>query len=202
MEYYTGLKWGNSERMTAAIIPAKGDVRYVGPHFEEAKIRELITIGDEVRVWEEHESPYKLVAGLFADLGIKTGRIGMEERVRFFLFDGIRKEAAHLEYQSADAVTIPCRMFKTQSELALMQIANNITLEAFRVASPLLEKGMTQGDFNNLISQAHAKMGTRGGALVSFGKYSAFPHGSVVPQKLEEGPRANWPSPPGENRVD
>src|SRR5258708_16372135 len=147
MEYFTGMRWGNSERMMAAIIPAKGEVRYVGPHFEEERIRELLVIGKEVRVWEEHQSPYKLVAGVFSDLGIKSGRIGMEERVRFFLYDGIRKEASQLEYVSADPVTIPSRMFKSPAELALMQTANDITLESFRVATQLLEKVMTQYDF-------------------------------------------------------
>ncbi len=187
MEYFTGMKWGNSERMMAAIIPAKGEVKYVGPHFEEERIRELLIIGNDVRVWEEHESPYKLVAGVFSDLGIKSGRIGMEERVRFFLYDGIRKEASRLEYVSADPVTIPCRMFKSQTELALMQTANDITLESFRVATQLLEKGMTQYDFGGIISKAHTKMGVGGGALVSFGKFSAFPHGSKAPQQLQEG---------------
>ena len=42
MEYFTGIRWGNSERMMSAIIPAKGDIKYVGPHFEEERIRELI----------------------------------------------------------------------------------------------------------------------------------------------------------------
>lgn len=187
MEYFTGVKWGNSERMMAAIIPAKGEVSYVVPKFEEERLRELITLGTNVRVWEEHESPYKVVSGIFKDSGIKTGKIGFEERVRFFLFDGIRKEAPHLEYLNADPVTIPCRMFKTPAELALMQIASDITIKSFQVASSLLKKGMTQGDFNGLISKAHSAMGTGGGALVSFGKYTAFPHGSVTPQELQEG---------------
>ncbi|GHM98574.1 metallopeptidase [Cytophagales bacterium WSM2-2] len=187
MEYFTGMKWGNSERMMAAIIPAKGDVKYVGPHFEEERIRELLVIGNEVRVWEEHESPYKVVAGIFSDLGIKSGKIGMEERVRFFLFDGIRKEALHLEYVSADPVTTPCRMFKSPAELALMQVANDITLASFQAAIPLLEKDMTQYDFGGIISKAHSKLGSGGGALVSFGKSSAFPHGSKAPTKLQEG---------------
>ena len=95
MKYFTGVEWGNSERLMAAIIPARGEVSYVVPHFEEARLRELITIGKDVRVWEEHESPYRVVAGILADAGIKSGKIGMEERVRFFLFDGVRKEASH-----------------------------------------------------------------------------------------------------------
>jgi Xaa-Pro dipeptidase len=187
MKYFTGVEWGNSERMMSAIIPAKGDVRYVVPHFEEARLRELITLGTDVRVWEEHESPYKVVTGIFKDLGIKTGKIGMEERVRFFLYDGIRKEASHLEYLSADVVTVPCRMFKTSSELALMQKANDITITAFKAAVSMIKEGMTQGELGAIISQAHSKLGARGGAMVSFGEFTAFPHGSVVPQKLKNG---------------
>ena len=187
MDYFTGVRWGNSERMMAAIIPAKGDVRYVCPHFEEDRLRELITLGNEVRVWEEHESPYKVVTGILKDLGIKTGKIGMEERVRFFLYDGIRQEAPHLQYLSADAVTIPCRMFKSPTEIALMQKANDITLASYRAAIPMLKEGMSPGEYSGLVSTAHSKLGARGGAFASFGAASAFPHGSSTPQKLVAG---------------
>lgn len=187
MDYFTGVRWGNSERMMAAIIPAKGEVKYVCPHFEEDRLRELILFGNDVRVWEEHESPYKLVAGIFTDLGIRTGRIGFEERVRFFLFDGIRQEAANLQHISADPVTIPCRMFKSPAELALMQRANDITIEAYRASIPLLKEGMSVGDISGLIGDAHRKLGARGGAFVSFGAASAFPHGSSKPQQLKQG---------------
>lgn len=187
MEYFTGIKWGNSERMMAAIIPAKGEVKYVGPHFEEERLRELMKLGTDLRVWEEHESPYKLVAQIFKDLGLKSGRIGMEERVRFFLFDGIRKEAPALEYVSADPITIPCRIIKSPAEIALMQKANEVTLESYKVAIAMLTEGMTQQDFSNIVSQAHSKLGARGAAFVSFGEFTAFPHGSSVPQKLKVG---------------
>lgn len=187
MEYFTGIRWGTSERMMAAIIPASGEIKYVSPHFEEARVRELMTIGDDVRVWEEHESPYKVVASIFSDLGIRTGKIGMEERVRFFLFDGIRKEATNLEFVSADPVTINCRMFKSPTELALMQKANDITIEAYRACIPLLKEGMSPGEFSGLLADAHRKLGARGGAFASFGAASAFPHGSSTPQKLNVG---------------
>ena len=187
MEYFTGIRWGNSERMMAAIIPSKGDVKYVSPHFVEARVRELMTIGDDVRVWEEHESPYKVVATIFSDLGVKTGKVGMEERVRFFLFDGIRKEATTLDFVSADPVTMNCRMIKSPAELALMQKANDVTIESYRAAIPFLKEGMSPGDFSNYISQAHTKLGARGGAFASFGAASAFPHGSSTPQTLKMG---------------
>ena len=187
MDYFTGIRWGTSERMMAVVIPAKGEVKYVVPHFEEERLREMIKIGSDVRVWEEHESPYKVVAQIFSDFGIRTGKIGMEERVRFFLFDGIRKEAAALEYLSADVVTMNCRLFKSAGELALMQKASDITIAVFKAVIPLLKVGITQVEFASLIAQAHSKLGASGGALVSFGESTAFPHGSKKPQALKEG---------------
>jgi Xaa-Pro dipeptidase len=187
MDYFTGVKWGNSERMMAAIIPAKGEVKYVVPHFEEERLRELVKIGTDIRAWEEHESPYKVVAGIFADSGFRTGTVGMEERVRFFLFDGIRKESSNLNFQSADPVTVACRLIKSSTELALMQKANDITIEAYKAAIAMMKEGMSQGEFSRNISDAHRRLGAPGGASASFGAPTAFPHGSIVPQKLAAG---------------
>ncbi len=185
--YYTGVNWGNSERMFAAVIPAKGELAWVTPKFEEARARELIRFGKDIRAWEEDESPYKVVAGIFKDRGIRTGRVGMEERVRFFLFDGIRQEAKHLEYVSADPITAGCRMFKSPAEIALLQRANDITIQAFKAAAAKLKEGMTQYEFGAQVSSAFRALGASGSALIGFGEYTAFPHGSIQPQKLKEG---------------
>ncbi|HEX4951387.1 MAG TPA: Xaa-Pro peptidase family protein [Blastocatellia bacterium] len=185
--YYTGVRWGNSERMFAAVIPARGEIAWITPKFEEARARELIRFSNDIRPWEEDESPYRVVAGIFKDRGIRTGRIGMEERVRFFLFDGIRQEAKHLEYTSADPVTVGCRVIKSPAEIALMQRANDITIEAFKNASATLKEGMTQYEFGAQVRQAFSALGSSGSALIGFGQYTAFPHGSIQPQKLKEG---------------
>ncbi|MBO0720845.1 MAG: aminopeptidase P family N-terminal domain-containing protein, partial [Blastocatellia bacterium] len=47
--YYTGVRWGNSERMFAAVIPARGEIAWVTPKFEEARARELIRFGQDIR---------------------------------------------------------------------------------------------------------------------------------------------------------
>jgi len=112
LKYFTGISWWPSERTMIAIIPAHGEVKYISPAFEAERLRELIRIGNDVRVWEEHESPYKQIAVTIRDMSIKTGTIGIEERLRFFIFDGIRKEASHLNYTSGDPVTMPCRLIK------------------------------------------------------------------------------------------
>ena len=187
MFYYTGVRWSTSERMFAVIIPARGEIAWICPKFEEERARELIKIGEDIRTWEEDESPYRRVAEIMRDRNIRTGRVGMEERVRFFLFDGIRKEAPQLQITSATAVTAGCRMFKSPAEIALMQRANDITIVAYRATHDSMRAGMTQDEFSGNCSAAFRALGVSGGIFCSFGKYTAFPHGSSTPQKLQEG---------------
>jgi len=188
MSYYTGMRWGTSERMFALVIPARGELAWVCPKFEEERARELIQMGStDIRTWEEDESPYKRVAEIFKDRGVRTGTIGIEERVRFFLYDGIRLAAPHLKFVSATPITAGCRMFKSPAELALMQIANDITIVAYKATRDSMREGMTQGEFAGNCAAAFRALGTSGGIFVSFGKFTAFPHGSSKPQLLKEG---------------
>jgi len=186
--YFTGVRWGLSERPFVAVIPAKGELAWVCPTFEEARAREVIRFGKDVRTWQEDDSPYRLIAQILKDRGVATGRIGVEERLRFFVFNGVRKEAPALDYVSADPVTAGCRMIKSPAEIALMQRANDMTLAAYKAGLATLREGMTQGDLRNNILAAYRALGAQGPTIaVSFGEYTAFPHGSITPQKLKVG---------------
>ncbi|HVQ39757.1 MAG TPA: Xaa-Pro peptidase family protein [Pyrinomonadaceae bacterium] len=187
MFYYTGMRWGTSERMLAMVIPVRGEIAWVCPKFEEERARELIKIGDDIRTWEEDQSPYQRVAEIFRDRGVRSGQVGMEERVRFFLFDGIRKAAPALQYVSATPITAGGRMFKSPAEIALMQRANDITIAAYKATVESVREGMTQDEFSGNCASAFRALGVQGGVFCSFGKYTAFPHGSSTPQKLKEG---------------
>ena len=187
MFYFTGMRWGTSERMFALVIPQRGELAWVCPKFEEERARELIKFGNDVRTWEEDESPYRRVAQIFRDRGIRSGRIGIEERVRFFLYDGIRQAAPRLEFVSATPITAGCRMFKSPAEIALMQKANDLTIVAYRATWATMRDGMPQDEFTNNCATAFRNLGVQGGVFCSFGKYTAFPHGSSTPQTLEEG---------------
>jgi Xaa-Pro dipeptidase len=101
MLYLTGVRWGKSERTFAVVLPAKGAPVWVLPGFEEMRARELIRPGDEIRVWQEDESPFALIAQALKDRGVVSGRVGMDEAARFFVFDGVRKQAPKLEYAGA-----------------------------------------------------------------------------------------------------
>jgi Xaa-Pro dipeptidase len=187
MFYYTGMRWGTSERMFALVIPARGELAWICPKFEEERARELITMGRDIRTWEEDESPYQRVAQIFRDRGLRIGRVGIEERVRFFLFDGIRQAASGLQFVTATPVTAGGRMFKSAAEIELMQRANDITIVAYKATISSMREGMTQDEFAGNCAAAFQALGVQGGIFCSFGKYTAFPHGSSTPQKVREG---------------
>jgi Xaa-Pro dipeptidase len=187
--YFTGMRWGQSERTFGVVIPAKGPIAYVCPKFEEDRAMELLNpvFGDEVRCWEEHESPYALIFNIIKDRGVKYKKIGMEERVRFFIADGVKKLATGFEIVDATPVTAGCRMYKTKAELDLMQYSSDVTIKAYQAAFATIRPDMSQSEFSGNISAAFRKLGYSGGASVQVGKYSALPHGSITPQVIREG---------------
>jgi Xaa-Pro aminopeptidase len=185
--YFTDVSWWLSERVLAWVLPARGEMAWVCPKFEEDRARELIRFGADIRTWEEDESPYKAIARVFQDRGIRTGRVGIEERVRFFVYDGLRKEAPGLDYVIADPVTVGCRSIKSPAEIALMQRANDMTVEAYKAAIAMLKEGMTKGDFGANAAAAFRALGASGGIGASFGEQSSLPHGSIKPRTLREG---------------
>ena len=188
LNYFTGIMWGQSERPMAVIIPAKGDPKYICPGFEEGRLREQITIGTEVFAWQEDESPYQLIVKVIKDAGTTFSTIAVEERVRFFIADGIRKEASTFNVVSGDPVTIPCRIIKSAAEIKLMQTAMDITLAAIKYGAGQLKEGMSQGDLSSIINNTQNELGGYADfALCLFGTSSAFPHGSNQPQKLKNG---------------
>ena len=158
------------------------------PGFEESRLRELVKIGKDVYAWQEDESPFQKIALALNDANIHSGNIGIEERLRFFILDGVRKEAPQFKYVSGTPVTMPCRMIKSPAELALMQKANDITSAAIKFGIAQLRVSMTQHELSSVIAEAQQKLGgSNPDALVLFGTSSAFPHGSVKPQTLQKG---------------
>jgi Xaa-Pro dipeptidase len=189
--YFSGIRWGLSERLFALVVPAKGAPFLVCPAFEEDRAREQLEGGPfpdaDVRTWEEHENPYERVVQGLKDRGVAAGRIGIEETVRFVFSDGLAQAGPALRLTSGTPVTAGCRMVKDAHELELMRLASAVTLKAYEAAWKALREGMTQADFGRLVSAAHQQLGFSGGASVQVGEFSALPHGSARPQVIREG---------------
>lgn len=185
--YYTGVRWGLSERLLGLLLPKSGQPILVVPGFEEGRLREKLRFPVEVRVWQEDESPTKIAAGALADRGIRNGRIGVEETMPFTFYEHMRKAAAGFEFAAADAVTIAGRGKKSEKEVEFMRLACGATCDVFRAVFASLRAGMSQEDIVGLVQAGFGKMKLKGGALVLLGVSAALPHGSVKPQKLKDG---------------
>jgi len=192
MSYFTNIRWFGGERTFAIILPAKGKPFCVCPAFEADRAHEQLELGPmgkdaDVMIWQEDESPYRLVAQGLKDRGISSGSLGIEERTAFVFADGVAHAAPTLKVVSATPVTAGCRMIKTQHELDLMTTANQATLKVYEAVFKALKPGMTQNDASDLIDAAYKRVGFRGGASVQVGEFSALPHGSITPQVIKEG---------------
>jgi Xaa-Pro dipeptidase len=188
LTYFTGVRWGRSERLTAALIPAVGETIVFTPFFEEPSVRESLAIPAEVRTWVEHEDPLKLVAGALRDRKAAAKPVGIEETVRFFAVDGLRKAFPRVELRNAAPVVRGCRMYKSPAEIALMQKAADVTLAAYRYTWPRIRKGMTPQEIGAIMNGATAALGGRPEfALILLGEASAYPHGTGKPQQVREG---------------
>ena len=190
MIYFTGVAWHHSERLTVAVIPMSGDPVIVTPFFEEPSVRQSLGVPAEVRVWQEDESPLRLIADTLRSRGVKGqgGAAGVEETVRFFASDGLAQLMPGVRFVSANPVVRGCRMIKTAAEIGLMQAATDVTIAAYRWTYPRIREGMTPPDIAAIMNAATVKLGgTPEFALVLLGEAAAYPHGSSNPQRVREG---------------
>ncbi|MFD1788606.1 M24 family metallopeptidase [Sphingomonas floccifaciens] len=188
LTYFTGVRWGRSERLTAVVIPVEGEAMAVTPFFEEPSVRESLGIPAEVRVWQEDEDPLKLVAAFLKERRLDTRPIGVEETVRYFAVDGLKRALPNARLVSANPVVRGCRMVKTPAEIALMQLATDVTIAAYRFTVPRVEVGMTGADVGAMMSAATRKLGgSPEFSLVLVDEAAALPHGTRKPQVVKPG---------------
>jgi len=186
--YFTGVRWGRSERLTMAVLPVEGDPCIVTPFFEEPSVRQTLGVPAEVRVWQEDEDPLKLVAGFLRDRKLDGRPVGIEETVRYFAVTGLARALPGAVIVKADPVVRGCRMIKTAPEIALMQTATDVTIAAYRWTWPRIEKGMTPAEIGALMNAATRKLGGDPEfALILIGEAAAYPHGSRAPQRVADG---------------
>ena len=188
LDYYTGVQWWRSERLTAAVIPAEGDPIIVTPFFERPTIAEMLQVPAEIRAWQEDEDPLRLVADFLQERRVADRSIGFEETNRFWIEDRLKQQLPGTTVVNANPVVRAQRMIKSPAELALMQAAADITAAALRYAGERTREGMTAADIDAMIAAAHQRLGgSYDGGLILIGEASAYPHGSRQPHVVKRG---------------
>lgn len=188
MVYFTGVRWGRSERPTLAILPREGAPLIVTPFFEEPSVRQTLGVPAEVRVWQEDGNALAVAAAWLRERRLDRLPIGIEETTRVFIPTEFARFAPDARQVSANPVVRGCRMIKTPAELALMQVATEVTLAAYRWLAPRIEAGMTGSQIGALMNAATTRLGGDPEfALALIGPAAALPHGSREVHRITPG---------------
>jgi Xaa-Pro dipeptidase len=192
LQYFLGIGSGQSERLFSWTLPAKGDPFIVCPTFEQGRVHESLQsspngAATKVHTWNEDEDPYALVAKSLKAATTSAGPLALDERVQFVFADRLREAVAPRGVVSGIPVVAGCRSIKSAAELALMQLANDITLSVYKAVYESCSPGMTNRQFTGLIDTAYARCGVRGEASCQVAAFSAQPHGSPTAQTIREG---------------
>jgi Xaa-Pro dipeptidase len=190
--YFANISLNGGERLWALVIPAKGKPFVVCPAFENARAHELLSAGPfgadaDVLTWEEDESPFALVVKGLDDRGVTTGRIGLDEEMKFVFSNSLAQAGPQLTFVIATPVTAGCRMVKDAHEMECLRTACAATLAVYKAVYHSLGEGMTTTEVRKLIAAAYDKVGLPGEASLNIGTFTASPHGSRQVQTIREG---------------
>ena len=192
LEYFLGIGAGQSERLFAWTLPAAGAPFIVCPAFEQGRVHESLSTsenGAQTRVfgWNEDEDPYALLASSLKAASSSTLPLAIDERTQFVFADRIAQAVAPRLTASAIPVVAGCRSIKSPAELALMQLANEITWSVYKAVYESCSPGMTNRQFSKLCEAAYTRCGVRGETSCQVAAFSAQPHGSPTAQVIREG---------------
>lgn len=190
--YFANISLNGGERLWALVIPAKAKPFVVCPAFEEARAHELLSTGPfaadaDVLTWQEDESPFALLVRGLSDRGIVTGRVGLDENMKFVFSSSLAQAGPQLTFVIATPVTAGCRMIKDAHEIECLRVAGAATLAVYEAVYRSLREGMTTTDVRRLVAAAYDKVGLVGEASINIGTFTASPHGSRQLQTIREG---------------
>jgi Xaa-Pro dipeptidase len=191
LQYFLGIGAGQSERLFAWTLPATGDPFIVCPTFEAGRVHESLSTSPngastKVYTWNEDEDPYALLARSLKAATTSSLPLAIDERTQYVFADRIGAAVAPRLAVSAIPVVSGCRSIKSPAEIALLQLANDITWQVYKAVYQSCGPGDTNRRFTTLVDAAYARCGVRGDASCQVAAYSAQPHGSPTPQIIRE----------------
>lgn len=188
LNYFTGVNWSPSERQVGALVGADGALDYIVPAFEEGTFRGMMLLDGGMHCWHEDESSYRLFADVIKARLADECAVALDGATPMFRVDGIQRCISPGTVISVAEVIGVCRRRKSRKEIALMQRANEITLQVHKAAARILREGISVAEVVEFIHNAHKAAGAVAGSyfcIVLFGADTQYPHGVSTPKDLE-----------------
>ncbi|MFK7842271.1 MAG: M24 family metallopeptidase [Sphingorhabdus sp.] len=191
MRYFFGEAFYESERFVGALITGDSTI-FICPKFEDTAVIAKLPMALEMAYWEEHESPFALIASLFSDHGVR--RCALDANCSYGhaarLFDALSQLENPIAYDSAATIFMALRAAKSPQEIDLMLAAKQLTLDVHATIFGWIQPGMKASAVIAEIDRLHRAGGADNGnsfCAVQFGEATSHPHGVPGDPALQAG---------------
>ena len=184
IDYFSGFRhhapWTLFARPFFQIISADGRSALLTHTFLEPEMRRTSPVEDIRTFAASGDAPVAQVREIMAELGIKSGKLGMElgyeQRLGISLndFRSLEAELRQLSIVDASMLIWSLRMIKSPAEIAMMQRSTDVTAAAFAAAFAAAKPGMTEADVCRICAETMIEQGAErpGFMLVTSGSHN------------------------------
>jgi Xaa-Pro dipeptidase len=180
------LRW----RHAAAVITRDGRRALFTVDMEASTVKDLEP-DEDVRIWEEfEEDAMPILAGLLGDLGLGSGRIGIEtDYLPVRDMERLEKLVPDVRWEPCYPIFNRLRMIKTPRELELMRKLARITDRSIKEAFESVRAGDTEMDLAGAVTTNLFRHGAQNfkWLILASGERSQFPNVGPTLRKLQRG---------------
>ena len=186
-QYFFGKCDTLSERLTLAIVSRDGNIFILAPKFEHSNFSKKFA-HDDIVVWDETESPHKLLLNELTARGI-NGTICVDPKFWFSEVEKLKQLGSWQKFYSGDSLFESLRRQKSNWEIKQLKIAAKASAEGIMAGFARLSEGITERESLLIFSE---ELSVRSGnplsfGIIQFGSNSALPHGAPTSKKLKTG---------------
>jgi Xaa-Pro aminopeptidase len=210
--YLTGYSYIATERPAALVIPANGEITFMGPLLEKDHIPLKTRLITDIRTYYDYpgkKHPIDRFVGFLKDLGLAGKRLGTDNMAgasSIWGYEGppITKKMAGTKFVAARDIVEDMRLLKSDEEIALIResakwanLAHSLLQEysapglwdfdvssaASREASMIMKKTLGTDYMPQRWGRSPASAGFRG----QVGEMSAIPHAIATKRPMKKG---------------
>ncbi|PHQ39667.1 peptidase [Halorubrum persicum] len=191
LQYLTGFVEEPGERHLFLVVPAAGEPTLFVPALYETQVREATTV-DAVRTWADGDDPAAAVRELLGDLGLREGRLLVDDTMWATFAQDLRDAAPDAEWGLASEALAALRVRKDAAEVDALRAAAVAADEAVRDLRNLGADavGMTECALADQIADrlaAHGGEGVSFETIVGAGPNGAKPHHGHGDREIRAG---------------
>lgn len=175
--YMTGYAPKKDERFQVVFVPQSGDPILAVPKMYHVNSCKECSVADQ-RTWVDGDDMNGYVKGILDALGVKGGRVAIDDTFEFRTFNLIRKALPNAEFVPGSNLFTLLRMRKSEDEIALMKRSGELSDLAMQKVIDEIPSGKSEAELKTWIEYWYQMQGMLDGFsnLIAFGVHTGSAH--------------------------